>query len=197
MVNKNLQEMTSKELKEAAKNLHISNWWKMKKEDLIAAISSMTEEEKAEGQREEENEKKLFEHYEKNWSKYGPKNDWVKFLEKYKKGKIDLIIDKEDDLNDLTENEQKQHIIEETNKISEEEIEVEENDVAAEKETKEQSSKIIPKRGAKLEYNGKSQNICKWGEELGISANTLYGRIYKMGWSIEKAFTTPAKKGKK
>lgn len=194
MINKNLQEMTSKELKEIAKNLHISNWWKMKKEDLITAISSMTEEEKVEGQKEEENEKKLFEHYEKNWSKYGPKNDWIKFLEKYKKGKIDLIIDEEDD---LTKKEQKQHIIEETNKISEEEIEVEENDNAAEKETKEQFSKITPKRGAKLEYNGKSQNICKWGEELGISANTLYGRIYKMGWSIEKAFTTPTKKGKK
>ena len=93
MINKNLQEMTSKELKEIAKNLHVSNWWKMKKEDLIAAISSMTEEEKVEGQKEEENEKKLFDHYQKNWSKYGPKNDWVKFLEKYKKGKIDLIED--------------------------------------------------------------------------------------------------------
>lgn len=46
-----------------------------------------------------------------------------------------------------------------------------------------------PKRGALIEYNGKSQNICAWGEELGISANTLYGRLYKLGWSVEKAFT--------
>ena len=46
-----------------------------------------------------------------------------------------------------------------------------------------------PKRGAKIEYNGKSQNICAWAKELGISANTLYGRIYKLGWPIEKAFT--------
>lgn len=51
-----------------------------------------------------------------------------------------------------------------------------------------------PKRGALLEFDGKAQNICAWGEELGISPNTLYGRIYKMGWSIEKAFTTPARK---
>lgn len=201
MINKNLQEMTSKELKEIAKNLHVSNWWKKKKDELISDISSMTEEEKVEGQKEEENEKKLFEHYEKNWSKYGPKNDWVKFLEKYKKGKIDLIedIDEEDDQksehlppaeldetevfeneideeDDLTEKEQEQHIIE---------------------ETKEQSSKIIPKRGAKLDFNGKSQNICAWAKELGISVTTLYGRIYMMGWSIEKAFTTPIRKGKK
>lgn len=48
-------------------------------------------------------------------------------------------------------------------------------------------------RNAQLEFNGKSQNICAWAKELGISANTLYGRIYKMGWSIDKAFTTPTR----
>lgn len=47
-----------------------------------------------------------------------------------------------------------------------------------------------PKRGALIEYDGRAQNICAWGKELGISPNTLYGRIYKMGWSVEKAFTT-------
>lgn len=50
------------------------------------------------------------------------------------------------------------------------------------------------KRGALIEYNGKSQNICKWANELGISANTLYGRLYKLGWTIEKAFTTKGRK---
>lgn len=54
-----------------------------------------------------------------------------------------------------------------------------------------------PKRGALIEFDGKSQNICKWGEELGISPNTLYGRIYKMNWSVERAFTTPVRKGGK
>lgn len=46
-----------------------------------------------------------------------------------------------------------------------------------------------PKRGQLIEYNGKSQNICAWARELGISANTLYGRLYRLGWPIEKAFT--------
>ena len=46
-----------------------------------------------------------------------------------------------------------------------------------------------PKRGALIEFNGKSQNICAWAKELGVSANTLYGRLYKLGWSVEKAFT--------
>lgn len=53
---------------------------------------------------------------------------------------------------------------------------------------------LKPKKGALLEFNGKSQNICTWAKELGISANTLYGRIYKMGWSVERAFTTPSRK---
>lgn len=47
-----------------------------------------------------------------------------------------------------------------------------------------------PKRGALIEYDGRSQNICAWAKELGVSANTLYGRIYKLGWTVEKAFTT-------
>lgn len=46
-----------------------------------------------------------------------------------------------------------------------------------------------PKRGALIEWNGKSQNICAWAKELGKSPNTLYGRIYRLGWSVDKAFT--------
>lgn len=53
-----------------------------------------------------------------------------------------------------------------------------------------------PKRGQLIEYDGEAMNICAWGEKLGISPNTLYGRIYKMNWSVEKAFTTPSKKRK-
>jgi hypothetical protein len=51
-----------------------------------------------------------------------------------------------------------------------------------------------PKRGALIEWNGKAQNICAWAEELGISANTLYGRLYKLGWSVDKAFTRKGRK---
>ena len=53
--------------------------------------------------------------------------------------------------------------------------------------------KPTPKRGALIAFNGKEQNICAWAKELGISPNTLYGRIYKMNWTIERAFTTPAR----
>lgn len=50
------------------------------------------------------------------------------------------------------------------------------------------------KRGALIPYNGKSQNICAWAKELGVSANTLYSRIYILGWDVEKAFTHKGKK---
>ena len=96
-----------------------------------------------------------------------------------------------------------EHIVEETDKI-EDAKEQEKKDVeTAEKETKlipmpgaekladlkaEVSAKPERKRGQLIEYNGKAQNICAWAKELGKSANTLYGRIYKLGWSVEKAF---------
>lgn len=250
---KNLNEMTAKELKEIAKEMKISNWWNLKKAVLIEKIEeaqNMTEEEKQEIADQKAKEDKLFEHYSKNWAKYGPKNDWVKFLEKYNAGKIELV---EDIFGEETEVEEQQ--VEEDNLVSmpgidkleelkneyaqhtsvDEEVkpfvytdedgtewedyEIGEkiknwsekkkaaftevynglDDFDVDKWSKEwdkehygiePKDKPTPKRGALIEWNGKAQNICKWGEELGISPNTLYGRIYKMGWSIEKAFTT-------
>lgn len=58
---------------------------------------------------------------------------------------------------------------------------------------KKEGHKPTPKRGALIEFDGKAQNICAWGKELGISPNTLYGRLYKMNWPVEKAFTTKKK----
>jgi hypothetical protein len=43
-----------------------------------------------------------------------------------------------------------------------------------------------------LTFEGKTQCIAAWAEELGIRKATLTGRIYK-GWSVEKALTTAAK----
>ena len=51
-------------------------------------------------------------------------------------------------------------------------------------------------RGNLIEYNGKSQNLESWAKELGFRPQTLYGRIYVSGWTVERAFTTPSK-GKK
>lgn len=65
------------------------------------------------------------------------------------------------------------------------------------KEKTEKQETAAPGRGAQLGFDGRSQNICAWAKELGISANTLYGRIYKLGWPVEKAFTTPSRQPNK
>lgn len=103
-----------------------------------------------------------------------------------------------------------ENVMEATNKEMEKQEQEKEDLKAAEQETKEQvkeqEPKLVPmpgtedpdwgkkhyaptpKRGQLIEYNGKAQNICAWAKELGKSANTLYARIYKLGWDVEKAF---------
>jgi len=41
---------------------------------------------------------------------------------------------------------------------------------------------------------GKTQCLAAWVEEYNINYDTLWYRIYKLGWPIEKALTTPVKK---
>lgn len=41
-----------------------------------------------------------------------------------------------------------------------------------------------------LTYQGKTQLVVEWAEELGIKAKTLYQRL-RIGWSVEKTLGTP------
>lgn len=45
-----------------------------------------------------------------------------------------------------------------------------------------------------LTYNGKTQCLGAWAQDLGIHRTTLFSRLKKLGWSVEKAMTTPARK---
>ena len=45
-----------------------------------------------------------------------------------------------------------------------------------------------------LTYNGKTQCIRAWEEELGFNSGTLWTRLYNYNWPIEKAMTEPVKK---
>ena len=45
-----------------------------------------------------------------------------------------------------------------------------------------------------ITYNGKTQNLKQWSEELHINYGTLLSRLDESKWSIEKAFTTPVKR---
>jgi hypothetical protein len=46
-----------------------------------------------------------------------------------------------------------------------------------------------------ITYNGKTQTITQWSNELGININTLRYRLFYSKWSMEKSFTTIFKEG--
>ena len=48
-----------------------------------------------------------------------------------------------------------------------------------------------------ITFNGKNKCISEWAEEFNIHPRTLHNRIYKLGWSIEKALTIPVRKRRK
>ncbi|HQN00755.1 MAG TPA: hypothetical protein PLL36_06750 [Candidatus Hydrogenedentes bacterium] len=42
-----------------------------------------------------------------------------------------------------------------------------------------------------LTFNGKTQTVSMWAEQVGLSYEVVLGRLNKRGWSVEKALTTP------
>jgi len=44
-----------------------------------------------------------------------------------------------------------------------------------------------------LTFNGISDTVANWSEKTGIPYKTIYRRITRSGWSVERALTTPAR----
>lgn len=44
-----------------------------------------------------------------------------------------------------------------------------------------------------ISFNGKTQTLVEWSEELGISESLLAARIGRLGWPLEKAMKTPVR----
>lgn len=44
-----------------------------------------------------------------------------------------------------------------------------------------------------VEYKGEIKTVSEWSEKLGIKQVTLHARLFKYGWDVDKAFTTPVK----
>lgn len=40
-----------------------------------------------------------------------------------------------------------------------------------------------------IEYNGETHTLHEWAKIIGINPTTLYHRIYKRNWSVDRAFT--------
>jgi hypothetical protein len=47
-----------------------------------------------------------------------------------------------------------------------------------------------------LEFNGERLTVAQWARRLNVPVNTLYSRLKKQGWSIEKTLTTPSRVGR-
>lgn len=48
---------------------------------------------------------------------------------------------------------------------------------------------INQRKSLYIEYNGETKNLKIWSEELGINYHNLWKRLYKLNWSVERAFT--------
>jgi hypothetical protein len=47
------------------------------------------------------------------------------------------------------------------------------------------------RRNSVLEYEGRRQTVSEWATEFGLPYNTLFSRVYRLKWPIEKALKTP------
>ena len=58
---------------------------------------------------------------------------------------------------------------------------------------KNKTLEYIPRKNNKLlTYQGRTQCISRWAKELGISRQLLAARLGKLGWTVQKALTTPS-----
>ena len=199
-----MENKSTKELKVIAKELGVKGWWELKKADLIKAIkeaqTKTPEEQQAEAE-QKASEYAAMQAYDKDWRKYTKRYNPVEFIEKFRAGEITIEEEKVEEKHkrknrkkaDLTEKEVKyikhdQESIEEI--VGQDSLEDQEKDAKKVKIEK----KPRGRQGNLIEFEGRSMNLNAWAKELGISSRTLFGRINNLGWSIDKAFTTPGRK---
>lgn len=200
----NLNEMKAAELKEMAKALRISNWWNMKKDDLIKKITEAQATETIEAADATETpdapteleateevisiEEQAAREYAKNWGTYTRK--WLSksdFLKAVAEGKI--VIDDSGKIEVVDEDLKPKAAKAKTEEKPIEETPVEEKPAEEKKEKKEAKKKNLKIKD--VTYKGETKSIREWAEEIGMPWPTLYDRINRNGWTVEDAIETP------
>lgn len=148
----NLNEMTSKQLKELGKQHGVKNWWNLSKAALISALSEI--------ENREDNKKNI---------KAEEETELV----------ISLGNDAENSASSEIENL-------EGDKMNAQ-IKVE-NEPAIKPEIKHKKPNL---KIHELTFEGKTQSIRAWAEELEMPWPTLYDRVNRCGWTTEEALTIP------
>lgn len=65
------------------------------------------------------------------------------------------------------------------------------------KEEKVRDKKYNDNNSKNISFNGKSQSLSRWSDELNIPKDVLWARLNRLNWTVEKTFTHPYKKSKK
>lgn len=47
------------------------------------------------------------------------------------------------------------------------------------------------RRNVRLEFNGQTKVLTDWAKENGLTVTVLWKRLFKLGWTVEQALTTP------
>jgi hypothetical protein len=47
------------------------------------------------------------------------------------------------------------------------------------------------KRNRVISFKGETHTLAQWAERIGVNYFTLHTRIYRKGWSVERAFSKP------
>lgn len=53
------------------------------------------------------------------------------------------------------------------------------------------------RRNVVITYNGKTQTLLEWVEELGLDYKRVHNRLFKLGWTFERAISTPVNVNKR
>lgn len=46
----------------------------------------------------------------------------------------------------------------------------------------------------KIEFDGRTQTLTQWAEDRALQTTTLWKRLFRYGWSVERALTTPPRR---